>query len=143
MLVSQSERIAFARPSGTQPPSARDIPPFVTTRTPSTFRAARASKRSLSPYARAVSKIVTPAPKAAAIVASERSSSQSSSVESRMQPRPTRDSFALSQGIEARSVRGVGRQPAVRQVVLGQLQQERVELLAFRVGQRREEIVLD
>src|SRR3954447_9378224 len=35
------------------------------------------------------------------------------------------------------------RQPAVRQVVLGQLQQERVELLAFLVRQRHEEVVLD
>src|SRR6476469_4510052 len=36
-----------------------------------------------------------------------------------------------------------GRQAAVRQVVLGELQQERVELLAFLVAQRGEEVVLD
>src|SRR4051794_22358230 len=39
--------------------------------------------------------------------------------------------------------RRVRRHAAVRQVVLGELQQKRVELLALLVGQRREEVVLD
>ena len=48
------------------------------------------------PYARAVSKTVMPASAAAAIVSSARSSSRSSSVDRRMQPRPMRSSEAAS-----------------------------------------------
>ena len=78
----------LARPSGTQPPPARVMPPLVTIRARpvgAAGRSARASSRSLPRSARAVSNTVTPAPAAAAIVASARSSSRSSSVESRMQ----------------------------------------------------------
>ena len=61
---------------------------------------ARAAAR-CPPYAgtRAVSKTVMPASAAAAIVSSASSSSRSSSVDSRMQPRPTRSSEAESQRV--------------------------------------------
>ena len=51
-LASQSARIVFARPSGTQPPPSRRIPPFVTIRAlPAAphARSARARSRSLWP----------------------------------------------------------------------------------------------
>ena len=51
-LASQSAKIALARPLGTQPPPARVMPPFVTTREVSTApqrRSAAASNRSLRP----------------------------------------------------------------------------------------------
>ena len=87
---------------GPSAPAGRAMPPFVTIRARvgrQHAASARASSRSLwpssfgpRPYARAVSNTVTPAPAAAAIVASARSSSRSASVESRMQPRPIRSS---------------------------------------------------
>jgi len=94
-LASQSSRSVRARPSVSQRPSGRRIPPFVTmfTRRAPCSRSARARSRSLWPrsassraYARAVSKHVTPASSAAAITRAPRSSSRSSSVDSRMQP---------------------------------------------------------
>ena len=116
-LASQSARIAFARPSGIQPPPSRRIPPFVTIRAPSAApdaRSACARSRSLwpsssapSPYEWAVSKTVKPACAAAATVSVARPSSRSSSVERRMQPRPMRGSVASSQGgrLRRRSLR--------------------------------------
>ena len=72
------------------------MPPFVTIRADSTRRRARARSASLSPYERAVSNTVIPASHAAAIVSSATSSSRSSSVDMRMQPRPMRNSEASS-----------------------------------------------
>ena len=99
-LVSQSARSVRARPSATQRPAGLLIPPFVTTRTlrPTS---ARASSRSLSPYARAVSKTVAPASAAATTVASACSSSTSPEVERRMQPSPTLGSDGESQPLIA------------------------------------------
>ena len=108
-LASQSARIERARPSGTQAPPVLRMPPFVTMRARSPLplsRSARTTSLSLwpssfspRPYECAVSNTVIPASAAAAIVSSARRSSRSSSVERRMQPRPTRSSPGPSQSI--------------------------------------------
>ena len=88
-------RKCFARPSGSQRPSGRVMPPLVATvirdRSPGQVDSARAISRSLCPmsrssrqYASAVSSSVTPASNAACSTSTERSSSRSGSVERRM-----------------------------------------------------------
>ena len=96
-LRSHAARKCFARPSGSQRPSGRVIPPLVATvirdRSPDQVDSARSISRSLCPrsrssrqYASAVSSSVTPASNAAWSTAIERSSSRSGSVDRRMQP---------------------------------------------------------
>ena len=100
-----SARIAFALPSGTQAPPALVIPPSsrsVRARGRRT-RERSSETRSLSPYARAVSKTVIPASAAAAIVAYTSSSARGSPVDRRMQPRPMRSSESSSQRRAPRS----------------------------------------